>query len=499
MATYKTKKIPVAVILGHIDHGKSSLLEAIKRDFKIIEKESGGITQHIGAYETEIEGKKITFIDTPGHEAFSEMRSRGAKVADIAILVVAVDEGVKPQTKEAIEIINKAKTPMIVALNKIDKPQADPQKVKGGLQKAGVLIEEWGGDVPLVEVSAKTGQGVEDLLSVVNLVSEISDLKVSFSAKPEGVVIESYLDPLSGPTATLILEKGMLKKGNIIGTATTFGKIKKLLNFNLLEKDKILPGQAAVVIGFQEPPEVGEVFHSFDSLDEAREYTSFSKEKLKEIGKKKRVEKKEDIEKFLKVILRADVKGSLEVLQKILEKLQEDKIAILILKSEVGEITDSDVRLAEKEGVQIIGFRVKPTLVARSLSNLKGIEIFTFDVIYDLIESVRKLMQRQKEKKKERMTLGKLKVLVIFKTQKRGEKKYRQIVGARVTEGEVNKAFLEIERGEEILGKGEIIELQEQKRKIEKARVGQEIGILYEGNFKIKEGDTLIVFEIREI
>ena len=493
------KTIPVVVVLGHIDHGKSSLLEAIKRDFRITEKESGGITQHIGAYEVEFEGKKITFIDTPGHEAFSEMRSRGAKVADVAILVVAADEGVMPQTKEAIKIIKETKIPTTVALNKIDKPEADPSRVKGELQKEGILIEEWGGDVPLVKTSAKTGEGIKDLLSMIILVSEVSEIKKDLKAEARGVVIESYLDPLRGPTATIILEKGILKINDIISTYTTCGRVKQIFDSKMNPKEEILAGQAGVLIGCGEVPEVGELFRAFKSLEEAQQYVVSMKEKQKEIKEKEEPEIEGEAEKFLKIILKTDVKGSLEVLQKILLKLREQKIGIKFLKSGVGEITDSDIRTAESEEAKIIGFRVGPNIVARSLSQQKGIEILTFDVIYDLIDGVRKLMRRVIERKKEKTILGKIKPLIIFKSQKKGEKYYRQIIGGRVLEGEIKRSNLEIERGEKILGQGKIIEIQEQKRTIDKARVGQEIGILYEGNLKVKEEDILSVYEIKEI
>jgi len=485
--------IPVVVVLGHIDHGKSSILEAIKKDFEITKKEAGGITQHIGTYEVEFEDKKITFIDTPGHEAFSEMRSRGARVADIAILVVAADEGVKPQTKEAIKAIKEANIPMIVALNKIDKEGANPQRVKIELQKEGVFVEGLGGDVPVVETSAKTGQGIEDLLSTVVLVWQISEIKKDIQKPAEGVVVESYLDSRQGPTATLLLEKGRLKKGDVIKTQTTFGKIKKLQDFQLKEKKEIFPGQAGVVTGFEEVPEIGERFTLVDSIESARqEITS------RERYSKRLMERREGIEKFLKIILKADVKGSLEVLEKILGGLIQDKIGIKILRSGLGEITDSDVRLAEDEKAVIIGFRVKMSPIAESLAQQKQIKFFIFQVIYDVIDKVRKLMEEKKEKKKIRKDIGEIKTLIIFKTQKRGERSYRQIIGGKVINGEIKKANLEIKRKEKILPGGKIMEIQEQKRRIEKARTGQEIGILYEGKTKIKEGDILIVFEYAE-
>ena len=490
----KKTKIPVVVVLGHIDHGKSSLLEAIRQDFQIIKKEAGGITQHVGAYEAEHEGKKITFIDTPGHEAFSEMRSRGAKIADIAILVVAADDGVKPQTKEAIEIIKKTKIPTIVAINKTDKEGADPERVKRELQNEGILIEDWGGDTPAVLVSAKTKEGIEDLLSTISLLAEVSEFKADANLKPKGFVLESYLDSFCGPTATLILEQGTLKRGDVIRTETTFGKIKKIKDVTLEEKDKAFPGEAFLITGLKEVPRVGDKFTFAESLEEACQ--EVSKKTLQEcIGEPQR----EDLEKYLKVVLKADFRGSLEVVSKILKGLIQDKIGIKILKADVGDITDSDTRVADKEKAIIIGFRVKTTPVACIQARQREIKILNFDVVYDLIDSVRKEMENTKEKKKERIDLGKIKPLVIFKTQKRGERNYRQIVGGKIIEGEIKKAELEIKREDKVLPGGKIIEVQEQKKKIEKAKAPQEIGILYEGKTKIKQDDTLIIYQILEV
>ena len=495
------KKIPVIAILGHIDHGKSSLLEAIKKGFKITEKESGGITQHIGAYEVEFEKRKITFLDTPGHEAFCEMRSRGAKVADVAILVVAADEGVKPQTKEAIKVILKTKTPMIVALNKIDKEGADSQRVKGEIQGENVLIEEWGGDVPVVEVSAKTGKGIKDLLANINILTDVLELKSNLKKNASGIVIESNIDSLRGSIATLIIEEGALKKGNIIGTKTSFGKIKRLKDFHLEEIEDAISGQACVVTGFVDVPGIGERFFKFDSLEEAKDYTKKGLDENEEEKKETECDTSEgnNPEKFLNIILKTDVKGTHEVLSKILKNLVQGTVGIKILKSGIGNITDSDVRLAKNLKANIIGFRVEPTIIAKTqiLEDEKIISIF--DIIYDLIDDVRKKMESIKEEKEEKINLAKMNILAIFKTKKRGEKKYRQVIGGKILEGEMERASIEIQRDSTILSGGKIIEIQEQKKKIKKAKKGTEVGILYEGKTKIKEGDILSVFKIVKV
>lgn len=483
------KKIPVVVVLGHIDHGKTSLLSYIKKDFAILKKESGGITQHIGAYEVEFEGKKITFIDTPGHEAFSEMRSRGAKVADIAILVVAVDEGVKPQTKEAIRVIQESKVPAIVALNKIDKEEANPQKVKGELQKQGVLIEEYGGDMPCVGVSAKTGQGISDLLSTINLVADVLDLKAEIEKSAKGVVIESYLDSFRGAIATLILEEGKLGIGDIVGTQTTVGKLKSIQDSKLENKKEILPGEVGIVTGFEEAPGVGDSFRVFDSFEEAKNNIKISKDFVP-------FESLNGVEKFFNIVLKADVKGSMEVLEKILRNLKEGKIGVRILRKGVGNITDSDIREAGSEHGAAIGFRVGQSLAAKSFAQQRKVKVFNFEVIYELIDSVQKLMRELKERRKQRVDLARLRVLVIFKTKKRGEKNYRQVVGSRVLTGDLHKGdLIDIEREGEILPGGKIMDLQIQKREIKKAKEGEEIGILYEGKTKIKEEDGLVVYK----
>lgn len=483
-------KIPVVVILGHIDHGKSSLLEAIKKEFRITERESGGITQHIGAYEVEAKGKKITFIDTPGHEAFSEIRERGASVADIAVLVIAADDGVKPQTKEAILEIRKADIPMVVCLNKMDKPTADPQRVKSQLQKEGVLVEDFGGDVPVVEVSAKTGKGINDLLEMINLLWEMSGKKnEKENSETKGFVIESYLDALRGPTATLILESGELKKGDIIGSSSTYGKIKTLEDFQGNFKERALPGEVAVVTGIEEVPGLGEVFQKFDLFEEAQSRL-VEKENLKFEAS--------PIKDGLNIILKTDARGTLEVIEKILRNLTKEGEKVNIVKGEVGEINFSDLKLAEDLGAQIISFRAKTPSQVKNLAQQKNISILNFEIVYDLIDNIRKLLVEKKQKReKKREEVGKIKITDCFKTQsKKG--KYQQIVGGEVINGIIKKGEVEIERDNQIIGKGKITEIQKERKKIGEGEMGQQIGISYEGSTKIKEGDILIAYQYVE-
>ena len=493
MATYikksKEKSIitrpPVVVVLGHVDHGKSSILEAIK-DFKITEKESGGITQHIGAYEVEHQGKKITFIDTPGHEAFSLMRSRGARTADIAILVVAAEEGIKPQTKESIIHIKKAGIPMIAALNKIDKPEADPKRVERELAKEDVLVESMGGKIPAVKTSAKTKKGISELLDLILLVAEMENLTGDLDKEGQGSVIEAYLDGKRGPTATLLVRDGTLGLGDIIATASALGKVKILEDFQGKAIRKALPSQPVIVLGFEKVPQVGDTFRTHSDFASAESYVA-KKERKAEQGE---VFLNEPSQKVLNLILKADVSGSLEAIKEVLKGLPRDKVVLRILKSEVGEINENDIKTAKSAKARIAGFRVKINPIAAKLAERENLKIKTFEIIYELIQEVRKMMEKTVEPVNVRVDLGKLKILAVFKTEKK-----RQIIGGRVVQGEVKRGLkIEVFRDEEKIGAGKLVHLQKNKKDIEKAGKGEEVGILYEGDGKIEKGDTLVFY-----
>jgi len=485
---------PIVVVLGHIDHGKTTLLDFIRKT-KVVEKEAGGITQHIGAYEIEKEGKKITFIDTPGHEAFSAMRARGARVADLAILVIDAGEGVKDQTKEVISYIRKSGLLTIAAFNKMDKPEANPEKVKRELAQEDILVESLGGKIPSIEISAKTGQNIEELLDLILLIAEMESFKGDFNKSAEGVVIEAYLDTQRGTTATLLIRDGILKASDIVGTNSTFGKIRVLEDFKGKQIEKALPSMPAIVLGFETVPQVGEKFKIYTDIESAQKNIE-KKSKKREKGQ---VFMAEPGKRILNLILKTDVLGSLEAISDLLKNLPQDKILIRILKGEVGDINEVDVKLASLAKAKILGFRTKINPVARDLAEKERIRIINFEVIYELVQSVRQLMEKIVEPEIIRKELGRIKTLAVFRTDKN-----RQVVGGKVIEGEITRgSSIEVLRsilggkGEqegEKIGQGKLINLQKNKKDIERCQKGEECGILYEGSAKIEERDILKIY-----
>ncbi len=478
------EKPPVVVVLGHIDHGKTSLLMAIK-DFKILSKETGGITQHVGAYQVEHGDKKITFIDTPGHESFSAIRSRGSEVADIAVLVVDACEGIKRQTKEAISHIKKAKLNTIVAFNKIDKPEANPEMVKQQLAEEDMMVESYGGHIPSVEISAKTGKGISDLLDLILLVSEINELKASLDEIASGVIIETYLDAKRGPTATAILETGTLRQGDVIGTETTAGKIKSLGDFLGKDIKSAKPSDPIIIIGFENSPKVGEKFSVYNSFDEAR---GSIKER---VIRKDKSQVEDPNKKYLRIILKADTIGSLEALEDVLSNLPQETVGISIVRSEIGNVNESDMKLAKMSDAALIAFRVKTDKIAEATAQKEKIKIYDTEIIYTLSQEVRALMERKLRKEKERIDLGRMEITVLFRTEKN-----RQIFGGVVLSGEIEKGSqIEIFRDTQSMGKGKIIDLQANKKSFSSVKEGKECAILYQGNEKVKEGDEIVSFK----
>jgi len=480
---------PVVVILGHVDHGKTSILDYIRKS-KVAEKESGGITQHTGAYQVEHHNKLITFIDTPGHEAFSAMRSRGAKVADIAILVIAAEESIKPQTKEAIQHIKKTGIPVIVAINKIDKPEAQPEKVKGELTKYDIIVESLNGSVPSINVSAKTGQGIEDLLEMILLVAEMEELKIDFKQPTSGVIVESNLNSKRGNTATIIIKEGILTNKDIIGTDSTFGKIKIMEDFQGNPIQKADASTPIIITGFDKVPQVGEKFYTFDNIEDAKE--RINKKSIKRQPEDNtEVHVFEQDKKILNIILRSDVHGCLEAIRESLKSIPSDEIILRILKAEVGEVTESDIKLAESANAKIFVFRIKTNSNIEKLAQQKKVKILTFNVIYELIQGVRELLSKLLEPEITKNVLGQLKVLAIFRTEKD-----RQIIGGKMIDGKIKQGSLvDVIRENKRIEKGKIVQLQRDKKDTDEVNKGQECGIQFKGNTIVEKGDILEIYE----
>jgi len=477
---------PVVVVLGHVDHGKSSLLEAVK-DLKITEKEAGGITQHIGAYVVSHKGEDITFIDTPGHEAFFAMRSRGTKVADVGILVVAADESIKEQTKEAIKHLKEEGTPFLVAINKIDKRNIDIERVKQDLSTEEVFLESYGGSVPSVNVSAKEKTGIEDLLEIITLLAEMEEIEDKKTEQTEGVVIEAKRDPRKGVVVTFLVKEGVLKKGDIVATKCSYGKIRRMENFLGEELPEAGPSVPVQVTGIKGCPEAGEEFYVFKKLEEARTF-----------GLEDKVKKDTSLlsegKKALNIIIKADVMGSLEAIESSLEKIPQSEVCIKIIRADVGNITESDIECSKTAKAKIFGFRIKPDGVVEKMALRENVEIYYSDIIYELIEKVKEYAQEMLEEEVIRTETGKIKILAVFRTQKN-----RQILGGKVMNGEAKKGIVEIWRDEKLVGEGKLINIKKEEKDMERIPEGEEFGMLLESKEKAEEGDVLMLYKEEKI
>ncbi|MDQ5902333.1 MAG: translation initiation factor [Patescibacteria group bacterium] len=480
-------RAPVVTILGHVDHGKTTLLDTIRKT-SVATGEAGGITQCISAYQVKKHGKMITFIDTPGHEAFSGMRKRGISIADIAILVVSAEDGVRPQTKEVIEFIKEKKIPVIVAINKIDKPEAKPDRVKQELAEYGILFEDWGGDVICNYVSAKNNIGIDKLLESILLVAEVEDFRANQKRDGLAVVLESNLDPQKGPVATVLIRTGTLKVGQDIIAGGTFGRIRRIEDFAGRSLTTALPSVPATLFGFNEPPAVNDIVQVVSSKALAR----LKSQEQGEHGslKKIRTEENESVKQF-RVIIKADVQGSVEALEQILSGIGNEEIILEEINAAVGAITESDVKLAESAGAMILGFNVEPTAVAKRMAENAHVKVETFNIIYKLVEAVKNHMSALLPPETIRTDFGRLSVLAVFKTGKRD-----MIVGGRVSEGKIVRgSLLEIKRGDEILGQGTMGNLQRNKENADEVGQGNECGVVFDGSLKIQVGDTLICYK----
>jgi len=485
---------PVVTILGHVDHGKTTLLDTIRKT-SVAEKEAGGITQHISAYQVKKKDEIITFVDTPGHEAFSAMRERGVSLADIAILVVAADDGVRPQTEEVIQYLKEKKIPMVVAINKIDKPNANIPRVKQELADRGIMIEEWGGEVVAAEISAKQNIGIDELLDMVLLVAEVEDLRADYKRLPLGVVIEAHLDPQKGHMATVLVRTGTLKEGQDVIVGSLFGRVRRLEDFKGRQLKEAGPSTPVTVIGLNASPNVNDVLQGAADLKAAKLGAQGERSNGVEVAGKfsadslyKSIED-QSINK-LNIVLKTDVQGSLEAVDQILATIKSKEVGINFVRQGVGDITESDVKLAQNSKAIVFGFNSQPTTVAKRLAEMNKVEIKTYRVIYELIEEIKKGLSDMLGEDIVRTDLGKLKVLAVFKTGKRD-----MIVGGKVTTGKmVNGEWIEVQRDEKILGRGKLLNLQQNKINVPEVKEGSECGITFEGEARIKESDTLVCF-----
>jgi len=482
---------PIVVVMGHIDHGKTTLLDYIRKT-KVTEAESGGITQHVAAYE--VEAPSLTFIDTPGHAAFKEMRVRGAGIADVAILIIAADDGVMEQTKEALSAIKKTGIPFVVAINKIDKPNANIEKVKKDLAENDVLVEGWGGKIPCVEVSAKTGEGIDALLEMLLLVSELENPKSNPQENASGFVLESHIDKKRGTAGTLIIKNGSLSQGMCVVAGDAIAPVRIFENFKGEPIKEAEASSPVRIVGFNKLPKVGAEFTSCGSKKEAEKVSlEICEEVVKEKKEKEEESEKEEVEKVVvPIVVKADVLGSLEALLKEIKNLENEKVEIKILKSEVGDISEDDIKLASSgEKAIVLGFRVKCSEQNRSLCERYGSTLQLFDVIYELEEWLVKEIEKRVPQEISKEILGKVKILKIFSSEKN-----KKIIGGEVVEGKIAvKKDVSIKRRDYELGKGKVLGLKKFQVSVDEATEGEQVGILIQTKTDIVPKDILEIFE----
>ena len=486
---------PVVTILGHVDHGMTSLLDAIRKT-RVAAGEAGGITQHIGAYQVERDGQKITFIDTPGHAAFTAMRARGAQVTDIAVLVVAADDGVMPQTVEAINHAKAAGVPIIVAINKIDLPAANPDRVKQQLTEYGIVVEEYGGDTVCVPVSAATGQGIGDLLEAINLVAEISELKANPNRPASAVVIEAELDPHRGPIATVLVQRGTLRQGDAVVVGETSGKVRAMLDDTGKRVKEAGPSTPVVILGLEDVPEAGDrlrvvadekvarqIVEERKRQREAQEQTQHARVNLDTLFNEISAGKLKE----LIIILKTDVRGTAEAIKGALERLSTPEVKLKIIHAATGPVTDNDVMLAEASNGIIIGFNTRVEPGAKKRAEAVGVEIRTYNIIYQLLEDIEKALQGMLEPVYKTVVDGHAEVRAVFKSSRVG-----QIAGCYVTDGVVRRGSLaRVLRGKEEVWKGRCEGLKRFQDDVREVQAGYECGIVISGFDKFQVGDVI--------
>jgi translation initiation factor IF-2 len=496
---------PVVTIMGHVDHGKTSLLDAI-RETEVAAGEAGGITQHIGAYQVHHEEKTITFLDTPGHAAFTAMRARGAKVTDVVVVVVAADDGVMPQTREAIDHARAADVPMLIAVNKIDKEGANPEKVRGELAQMEITSEEWGGDTVFCEVSAKTKQGLDNLLDMILLVTELEELAANPNAPASGHVIESQLDPGRGPVVTVLVARGTLRVGDSLVAGPQWGRVRAMQDFTGRAVEEAVPGMPVEVLGFDGVADAGEFVQTVDGDRQARQMAGERAHRLKTEALARRQGRKVSLDevfaraqegeiKELNIVLKADVAGSLEALQDELAKVPQERVAINIIHSQTGGINESDVMLASASDAIIIGFNVRPLLDAKRAAAREGVDVRTYSVIYKITEDLRNAMEGLLDSVAVEETVGEALVKQTFKASKVG-----RIAGCIVAEGKaVRTASVRLIREGTVIWTGQLGSLRRFKDNVQEVEEGQECGIVLEGYADVKEDDVLEFFQTKQV
>ncbi len=496
---------PVVTIMGHVDHGKTSLLDAI-RETEVVAGEAGGITQHIGAYQVHHAGKEITFLDTPGHEAFTAMRARGAKVTDLAVIVVAADDGVKPQTEEAIDHAKAAEVPIIVAVNKIDKEGAQPERVRTEMTQHGLQPAEWGGEIEFVDVSAKTREGLDSLLDTIQLVTDLEELKANRDVEASGAVIESKLDPGRGPVVTILIQRGTLKVGDALVAGAHFGRVRAMHDFIGKKLKRALPGQPVEVLGFDGVPEAGEHVRVVENERRARQLAGERANRLKTEALARRSGRKVSLEdvfklaqegtvKELGLVVKADVAGSLEAIEDEIAKLPQQEVKVNIIHRGVGGINESDVMLASASEGVILAFNVRPVGDARQIADREGVEIRSYAVIYRAIEELRAAMQGMLEPAEVETPLGQAEVRQLFKASKIGT-----IAGSFITEGKVTRgARVRVVREGTVIFDTTIDSLRRFNDDAREVAAGFECGIVLTNFQDLREGDVLESYETRQV
>jgi translation initiation factor IF-2 len=497
---------PVVTIMGHVDHGKTTLLDAI-RETAVVETEAGGITQHIGAYQVEHDGRKLTFLDTPGHEAFTAMRARGAKVTDIAVLVVAADDGVMPQTRESISHANAAEVPVVVAVNKIDVPDADPNRVRGDLAGEGLQPEEWGGTIQFSDVSAKQKQNLDDLLEKVLLVADAElELTANPDAEASGPIIESRLDVGRGPVSTMLVQRGTLKVGDAIVAGDAWGRVRALYDFRGEKVEEARPGDPVEILGFDHPPPAGEMARVVENERDARQRAQTRGERLRREQLASQARGGPSLEQLfsqmqaggvqdLNLILKGDVQGSVEAAVSELQKIQHPEVRVNVIHQGVGGISENDINLASASNATVVGFNVRPSAEARTLADREKVEIRTYRVIYQLTEDIEQALVGMLAPVTEEEVIGEAEVRQLFRVSRLGV-----IAGSYVTSGVVRRgAQVRVVRDGTVIYETTIAQLKRFKDDVREVQEGFECGILLANFNDQKEGDVLEVYETRQV